>query len=448
MAARIAIAHDDLAAQRAIVEQLRAEPYTGARAVLPRIRRPRPLPLPPTGHLFASLPEQRRPPRPWEQPAAIEAAPAPAPWSLTAEETSVVEDFVATSWRDGPAAVAVRKHWDIWIAEGRIEIDDRVEAAGESGRIRVRETRLGWNAVLSFDVDRTSVGPGNTLRPDIDDEGRFLWATREAAIAYSAHKIWKMFSANDGSTGRKRKQQDKIASRIEAFFRTQGIDATRPPDRELKRVLITRGRERELRLAAEAEAKAAKAVPAVEPDDGTPGETRLGRHLFRIGAIEPPSPLALKRRRLKEERAAAARAAPIEDEEPVPAPAVEPAPGLALTMDMGRLSKAHWSDRTDPADRFEVACPPFHLHDEDLADPVDQFLGQVVGIEPARALLFRREDPDVLDSCKFGQRYVLLRFWDDKTGEVWSMPVEGEDDRAVFRAIETTVALYQGHRAS
>ncbi|MCG5246924.1 hypothetical protein LPC10_17440 [Methylorubrum sp. B1-46] len=337
----IAISHDDLAAQRAIVEEIRALPFTGARAVLPRIRRPRPARTAPLPQLFAFLPEMRRPPRPWEQAAAIEAALPPAPWSLTPEETAVVEEFVSTSWRDGAAAVAVRQHWDTWITGGRIEIEDRVEAVGETGRIRVRETRLGWNAVVSFDVDRTSVGPGNTLRPDIDDDGRFLWSTREAAITYSAHKIWRMFSEDNASTGRERRKRDKIASRIEAFFCAQGIDATRPPERELKRVLITRARERELRLAAEAAAKAAKA-PAVEPDDGTPGETRLGRHLIRIGAIEPPTPLALKRRRLKDERAAAARAAAEAEAAAEPsAPEPEPAPDAMARLVASGISNEY-----------------------------------------------------------------------------------------------------------
>ncbi|MFY9292183.1 MAG: hypothetical protein WAP03_16050 [Methylorubrum rhodinum] len=189
-----------------------------------------------------------------------------------------------------------------------------------------------------------------------------------------------------------------------------------------------------------------EAAPAVE--EGCPAGAEPGIWALLKDVVVPPSPLALKRKRLRIEREEARAASAAAEKAVTPAPAIEPVAPLVLTMDMGRLSKAHLADRTDLADRFEVACPPFHLHDEDLADPVDEFLGQVVGVEPARALLFRREDPDVLDSCKVGQRYVLLRFWDDKTGEVWNMPVEGEDDRAVFQAIETTVVLYRRHRTT
>lgn len=175
-----------------------------------------------------------------------------------------------------------------------------------------------------------------------------------------------------------------------------------------------------------------EAAPAVEdecPACAEPGIWRLLR-----GVIAPPSPLALKRQRLKVERAEASAA----EKSAAPAPAVEPA--LVLTTDFG-----HRTEHDRKPVLSWVVCPPFSLHENDDHDVVDEILGQVVGIEPARVLLFRRRDPDIMDGCKVGQRYVLLRFWDDKTGEVWSMPVEGEDDQAVFRAINTTVILYRGH---
>lgn len=162
-------------------------------------------------------------------------------------------------------------------------------------------------------------------------------------------------------------------------------------------------------------------------------------------ALPPPSALSVARRRKARERAEAAATAAREVEVALVEPASDPAP--FLTMDMGRWMKAHDKDRIDFEPRIghphRVACPPFHLHDEDHTDPVDQFLGQVVGVEPARALLFRRRDPDFLDGCEVGQRYVLLRFWDDEGGQVWSMPVDGEDDPAVLEAISRTTALYR-----
>lgn len=191
------------------------------------------------------------------------------------------------------------------------------------------------------------------------------------------------------------------------------------------------------------------AVPAPpDPEPEAPAAAVPLEVLMRriVGnAIGPLSPLTAKRRANKatrEAKAAANRDAEIAAVEPAPEEApTEPA--LTLTMDMGPFHKAHMRDRPDPMDRFDVACPPFHLHDEDHTDPVDQFLGQVVGIEPDRALLFRRQDPDIMDGCEVGQRYVLLRFRDDKEGQVWSMPVEGEDDAAVLTAIRTTTALYR-----
>ncbi|GJD54990.1 MULTISPECIES: hypothetical protein [Methylobacterium] len=233
-------------------------------------------------------------------------------------------------------------------------------------------------------------------------------------------------------------------------------------------------------------------VPAPEPepaarDDGSPWYVKQGlpidevlRHHFGA-AISPPSPLALKRARLKRERAeaaiaarAAAQAAAVEDEKedeeekaetPAPEPTPEPeappaageagpapaaAPALALTFDMGFWTKAHAEDRIEfePAlgKPHRVACPPFHLHDEERAEPIDEFLGQVVGVEHGRALLFRRRDPDVMDGCEVGQRYILMRFWRDDTGEVWSMPVRGDDADAVRVAIWRTVNLYRRNR--
>lgn len=450
VAPRPAIKHDDLAAQRAIVEEIRALPFTGARAILPRIRRPRqarPAPLP---LLFASLPEQRRPPRPWEQPLATEAALSPTPWALTPEELAEVEALVIGRYKGDADTRTSCMRWDAWIADGRSPTSEILQLPGviASGHIDVLETRLGWAAKVSYATTKKCLAHGRPIRPDFDEEGLFFWETREAAVQYAAYRAWSSVQDYQERPDRVRRAWARFASEMQEFLARCGIDATRPPAPGLKRIVMPRERERELGRLAEAEKAAAKAAARVEPDDGVPGETRLGRHLIRIGAIEPPSPLALKRRRLKEERAAAARAAPIEDEEPVPAPAVEPAPGLALTMDMGRLSKAHWSDRTDPADRFEVACPPFHLHDKDAVDPVDEFLGQVVGIEPARTLLFQRRVTGGIFGREVGTRYVLLRFWDDKQGQVWHQAVEGEDDRAVHQAIETTVARYWGSKAA
>ncbi|WHQ72058.1 hypothetical protein [Methylorubrum extorquens] len=189
----------------------------------------------------------------------------------------------------------------------------------------------------------------------------------------------------------------------------------------------------------------------------------------------PRTPLAEKRLRLRRERAEAALAkmdAEYEEEaemetlppEPTPEPeALPPAseaspapagkPALGVTFDMGFWTKAHAKDRIvfEPALGMphRVACPPFHLHDEEHADPVDpvdEFLGQVIGVEHGRALLFRRRDPDVMDGCDVGGLYVAMRFWRDDTGKVWSMPVRGDDADAVRVAVWRTQNLYRRNR--
>ncbi|UYW24827.1 hypothetical protein OKC48_16260 [Methylorubrum extorquens] len=188
------------------------------------------------------------------------------------------------------------------------------------------------------------------------------------------------------------------------------------------------------------------------------------------GVISPPTPLAQKRARLRRERAEAALAkmdAEYEEEaemetlppEPAPEPeALPPAgeaspapagkPALALTLDMGRYKDAHQLDRCEvgQAGGYVVSCPPFHLHDEERADPLDEFLGQVIGVEHGRALLFRRRDPDVMDGCEVGGLYVAMRFWRDDTGKVWSMPVRGDDADAVRVAVWRTQNLYRRNR--
>ncbi|KQP92965.1 hypothetical protein [Methylobacterium sp. Leaf117] len=146
-----------------------------------------------------------------------------------------------------------------------------------------------------------------------------------------------------------------------------------------------------------------------------------------------------------------AQAAQPESDMPAPvAEALSPVPAgstMELTFDMGRFRDAPRLDRCEPGDHgYKVASPPFYLHDEDHFEPLDEFLGQVVGFRSARALLFRRRDPCVMDGCEVGQRYVMLRFWDDEEGEAWCMPVEGDCDTAVSTAMLRTLTLYRRGR--
>ncbi len=63
-ATRITLRHDDIPAQRAWLDAVRAETYTGMPRRLPRVIRPKPPELEPQPLLFGVLPLQLRPPKP------------------------------------------------------------------------------------------------------------------------------------------------------------------------------------------------------------------------------------------------------------------------------------------------------------------------------------------------------------------------------------------------
>ncbi len=370
---------------------------------------------------------------PWEMkaparelPPIAASQPTPAPDAFTPEELAEVENFVAHGQTYGPAGDEAGKRWDAWVTAGRAVEKDRLRREGfaVSADIQVLETRLGWAALILYaedaDVDARD-RHGNLTRPEGDRVRQFFWRTRDAAIAHCAHVIWNRFNEDDGSTGRKLKRRIASADRARAFFKACGIEAVSPPSPSLRRVLVTAERERQLK---------ARAVPDPAPE--APGVEPALMARFE-GVIDLPSPLTLKRRERQRERATVA--------------AAKEAQPLSLTMNMGSFKDAHGHDRCEPGpDGYVVTVPPFHFHDETHVEPVDELLGQVVGVEPARVLLFRRRDPDILDGCEVGQRYVLLRFWDDEDGQVWSMPVQGDDDDAVRLGIRRTVALYRGDR--
>ena len=325
VAARNTIRHDDVPAQLALIAQIRAEPFTGIRRALPRIRRPRPAPLPPTGSLFAFLPEQRRPPRPWDQPAAVEAAPAPVTWSLTPDETAEVEALVVGRRKGDADTKAACKRWDAWIADGRTPATETMRLPGVNARadIETLETRLGWSARVTYSDTKKNLGHGFLRRPDLDDDGMFFWETREAAVAYAVNRVWTAARGGEGSD-RAQRAWARFATEMQEFLQRCGIDVTQPPAPSTKRILMTRERERERELGRIAEAeKAAPVVPEAEcPAGAEPGIWRLCQ-----GAIDPPSPLALKRKRLRIEREEAARAAAAAEVEAEPsAPEPEPAP--------------------------------------------------------------------------------------------------------------------------
>lgn len=124
-------------------------------------------------------------------------------------------------------------------------------------------------------------------------------------------------------------------------------------------------------------------------------------------------------------------AAPEHEPEPSPAPS-----GLKLTFDMGPFNRGHMRDLCEPSPNgVMISSPPFILFDD------DEFLGQVVYGTEARALLFYR--PDGAYGTPSSKLYVLLRFWDDEDGIPHYCSVKGDDDEAVYRAIDETVADYR-----
>lgn len=234
--------------------------------------------------------EMKAPPR--ELPSTGAGQPAPEADSFTPEELAEIEGFIAHGQAHGPAGDEAGKRWDAWIAAGRaVERQHlRREGFAVAADVQVVETRLGWSALVLYaeeaDVDARD-RHGHLTRPDVVRGERFFWRTRDAAIAHCAHTIWSRFSEDDGSTGRKLKRRIASAERAAAFFQACGIEAASPPSPSLRRVLVTAERERALRLRAPV------------------GDVLLAHF---AGAIDPPSPLTLKRRQLQHERQEGARA--------------------------------------------------------------------------------------------------------------------------------------------
>ncbi|MGV2345071.1 hypothetical protein [Methylobacterium ajmalii] len=244
--------------------------------------------------------EMKAPPRELPEIAASQPVPeaAPSPVALTPEELAEVEHYAAHEPVWGPSGDAAMQRWDAWLAGGRAPERAilRPAGAGAVADVEVMENRLGWAALVRYaddrDVDARS-RHGHVTMPDSDGfvgSGLFFWRTRDAAIAYCAHEIWRSFNEDDGSTGRLLKRRLARAENVARFFQQCGIDVMTPPSPSLRRIIVTAARERELRAGV---------APA--PGIDVPGVERALMARFE-GVIDPPSELTLKRRKLKRER--------------------------------------------------------------------------------------------------------------------------------------------------
>ncbi|QRE76832.1 hypothetical protein [Methylobacterium aquaticum] len=268
------IRHDDYVAQRALVERLRAEPFTGMPRKLPKITRPKPAPQEPAPILFACLPRAARPPKPATLSIAKARPAEPVPDNFTPEELAEIEAFFARSTLDTAAV----KRWDAWISGGRSVHREIMRLPGVDGMVDIEtiETRLGWGARVNFANKRDHLAHGSLSRPDYEKGEWFYWETRDAAVAYCASRIWLTASDTEGYGVRKERHFRLLAAEMKSFLGKVGIDVAVPPPASLRRILVTEARRRELKAGAPpAPAPAPTATtptPAPPPADLTPKE--------------------------------------------------------------------------------------------------------------------------------------------------------------------------------
>lgn len=237
-----------------------------------------------------------------ELKAGAPPAPAPPPAALTPAEIAEVEAYALHGDTYGPVGDAARDRWNDWISEGAIGETFAVKLTGKRDRavVEVVQTKLGWMLRCHYEYPDKGGGFGSGLLPLRDTLGRYFWADRKAAIQAGAYSAWS--SAVHPTPGQTAEARARIGERILAHFKSLGVDATVEPSRDRRRRLITEERIRQLQAAAVA--------PPVATADDPPGvNLPIRRLLQRAGVIQPLSPLAMKRRRLKAQRQEAAAAA-------------------------------------------------------------------------------------------------------------------------------------------
>lgn len=167
--------------------------------------------------------------------AAEEAAPAPVPepppapagWSFTKEEAAAVKCLAWGKAHSVPGEPH-RKAWEAFAAQGAVLFEMPVPMRkGAFAKIRITETRLGFTSGYDYEHPNAGCGGGGYLDPQSDEEGWFLWRTRQAALQAAANELWTEYCEPVGK------------QRIREHFASIGIDVEVVPGEADKRLLVS-----------------------------------------------------------------------------------------------------------------------------------------------------------------------------------------------------------------
>ena len=159
----------------------------------------------------------------------VEEAPPPAPasWSFTKEEAAAVKNLAWGKAHSVPGEPH-RKAWEAFIARGAVLTEMTVPMRkGDFAKIRLTETRLGFTSGYDYEHPKAGCGGGGYLDPQSDDEGWFLWRTRQAALQAAATELWTEYCEPVGKDV------------IRKHFASIGIDVEAVPGEDDKRLLVS-----------------------------------------------------------------------------------------------------------------------------------------------------------------------------------------------------------------
>ncbi|KQP15486.1 MULTISPECIES: hypothetical protein [unclassified Methylobacterium] len=136
-------------------------------------------------------------------------------------------------------------------------------------------------------------------------------------------------------------------------------------------------------------------------------------------------------------------------------PAPTPSAPLSITFDMS-ITEAHSLDRcVIKHGHLVTASPPFTARDDGDShlsrDPEDEFLGEILGVEEGRLLLFRRRDPDACPAHfgwrpTLGRQYIVFRFSESDDGDASAELLADDSAEAVDDAMRQIYRRYRPNR--
>ena len=276
--ARAIIRHDDLAGQRAWLDAIRAETYTGMPRRLPRITRPKPPAQAPQPLLFACLPELPSPPKSVELPRAVARPAAPEFSPLTPEDVQALEIYAKGIAPGYPEAYG--SMWNAFVLNGArpVPIDVLVTKTVQAA-LRLTRTRLGWTAGYELTVDGSWSGDGGFQHPNCDVVGWFMWDSRHAAERAAAHALLSA-CADSG-----------VAQRIRDSLARLGIDGSEEPGETAKLRLISRAHAAAITAAGPSERELAI------QDPGPSEDVRAYERALGLTDVDGPPPEPPKKKR-------------------------------------------------------------------------------------------------------------------------------------------------------